>query len=62
MEWDTENLAQYATDSAPCGCRFGTTPDARFIFIPCAPDCDVYAYVQAETARQNKAMETRRTP
>lgn len=62
MEWDTENLGQYATDSAPCGCRFGTTPDARFIIIPCALDCPVYQYALDETARQGKGAEMRWTP
>lgn len=61
MEQDTQNLAQYATDSAACGCRFGTTPDSQFVFIPCDLACEVYQYAMAETARQGKATEMRRT-
>ena len=62
IEWDTQNLGQYATDSAPCGCKFGTTPESQFVFIPCDLKCEVYAYAMAETERQGKATEARRTP
>lgn len=62
MEWDTEDLGQYATDSAPCGCRFGNTPQGAFVFIPHDLACEVYQYAMAETARQGKPTEMKRTP
>lgn len=62
MERDTENLERFATEVAPCGCRFGTTPDSRFVFIPCALTCPTYAYAMDESVRQGKPTETRRAP
>lgn len=44
-------------DRAPCGCQFGQSGDA-FVYEPCSLDCDLYAFVCDESARQGKPIRT----
>jgi hypothetical protein len=42
-----------------CGCRYWTEDGEAFVYQPCRPTCEHYAFVVTETRRQRKPIELR---
>lgn len=43
-------------ERAPCGCKMGTKGEA-FIYEPCSPTCDLYAYAIEEARKMGKPIQ-----
>ena len=42
----------------PCGCVMSTTDEGAFVFQPCSPTCDYYAYAIESARKQGKPITT----